>query len=215
MAKKPKSDAPTSDPSKKPNGPTARQKLMSLRDRIIRLEEEKKAIADDIKDIYQEAKSDGFDPRALRNIVKESTKTPGQRAAAREIEANTDIYRAALGMLDGTPLGDAARRKFEEEMERAARKGREDAAADEDEADSEGDASDKPAEDTEDEAREKGRKAHGDGAKITSNPYPAASRNRAAWDEGWCDADGSDGMGVPDAWRREPKDDAADDGGGK
>ena len=209
MAKKPKSDTPANDPSKKPNGPTARQKLISYRDRITRLEEEKRAIADDIKDVYKEAKSEGFDPRAIRNIVKEWAKTPDQRAAAREVEANTDIYRAALGMLDGTPLGDAARRKFEDEMERAAKKGRED---DDETSDDQADgAEDKPADVSEDEAREQGRKAHGEGVKITGNPYPAASRNRAAWDEGWCDADGSDGMGVPDAWRREPREE--DDGG--
>lgn len=80
MAKKPAEQ-------KKSNEPTAKQRLQAFRDRITRLEEEKREIADDIKDVYKEAKSAGFDPKALRNIVKDSIKTPGQRAAQREIEA--------------------------------------------------------------------------------------------------------------------------------
>ncbi len=199
---------------KKPgaNGPTARQQLKGLVERITRLEEEKKALADDIKDIYKEAKSNGFDPKALRKIVKESQQTQGQRAAARETEAITDIYRANLGMLDGTPLGDAARKKFEEEMARAAKKAREEDEDAESAGEDASGAEDKPPEDTEEQAREKGREAHAAGAKITQNPYPAGSRNRAAWDEAWCEADGSDGMDVPDAWRRAPKEEEEPEG---
>lgn len=209
MAKKP-TDKPADDKKPGSNGQTARQQLKGIVERITRLEQEKKEIADDIKDIYKEAKSNGFDPKALRKIVKESQQTPGQRAAARETEAITDIYRANLGMLDGTPLGDAARKKFEEEMARAAKKAREE---DEDAAAAgDGATEDKPPEDTEDQAREKGREAHAAGAKITQNPYPAGSRNRAAWDEAWCEADGSDGMDVPDAWRRAPKEEEEPEG---
>ena len=61
-----------------------------------RLEEEKQALASDIRDVYAEAKAMGFDVKALRQIVKER----GQDTQARdEFEAILDTYRAALGML--------------------------------------------------------------------------------------------------------------------
>lgn len=183
------------------NAPTSREKLKSFVERIVGLEDEKKAIANDIKDIYSEAKNDGFDPKALRKIVKEWMQTQTQRAAERETEALVDIYRANLGLLDGTPLGEAARRKYERELrdvdEDSRRQGDEDG-----ERHDEGDAFNQ----TTDEARDQGRKDHGAGKRIVDNPFPAATPNRAAWDEGWCEADGSDGMDLPKAWRRGEED---------
>lgn len=64
-------------------------------ERILRLEEEKKGIADDIKDVYAEYKSKGYDTKTMREIVKLSKMTPDDR---REREALLDTYKAALGM---------------------------------------------------------------------------------------------------------------------
>jgi uncharacterized protein (UPF0335 family) len=193
--------------AKRPNAPTSREKLRSFTDRIVRLEEEKRTIASDIKDIYEEAKKDDFDPKALREIVKDAMRTPEQRAARREVEALADIYRASLGMLDGTPMGDAARRKYERELreaDEAAKRETEQSAETEERApDSEiSQEPAAPAEPTEDEARAQGASDHAAGKRIVDNPFPAGSRNRAAWDEGFCEADGSDGMEIPKAWRR-------------
>ena len=71
--------------------------LKSVVERIERLEEEKKALAGDIKDIYSEAKANGFDAKALRKVV--SLRRQDQ-AARREEEAVLATYMAALGMLE-------------------------------------------------------------------------------------------------------------------
>lgn len=83
----------------------AQGQLKSLVDRIERLEEEKKTISGDIKEIYAEAKATGFDTKILRKIVA----IRKQDAAKREEEqAMLDLYMEALGMLRDTPLGQAA-----------------------------------------------------------------------------------------------------------
>lgn len=70
--------------------------LRSLIERIERLEEEKKTIADDIKDIYAEAKGNGFDTKAIRTIVRMRKKDQAQR----EEEATIlELYLHALGMI--------------------------------------------------------------------------------------------------------------------
>lgn len=79
-------------------------RLRLLIERIERLEEEKKGIADDIKDVYAEAKAVGYDAKIMRQIVRLRKMKPDDRA---EMEAILDTYKAALGMLVGTPLGDA------------------------------------------------------------------------------------------------------------
>lgn len=84
----------------------AADELRSLIERVERLEEEKKAIADDIKDIYGEAKSRGYDTRTIREIVKLRKLETHVR---QEREALLETYRAALGMdYASTPLGNAA-----------------------------------------------------------------------------------------------------------
>jgi uncharacterized protein (UPF0335 family) len=70
--------------------------LRSITERINNLEDQKKATADDIRDVYAEAKSNGFNPAALRMVVRR------QRADAKklaELEADADAYMASLGML--------------------------------------------------------------------------------------------------------------------
>lgn len=79
--------------------------IKAIVERIERLEEEKKTIADDIKDVYAEAKGSGFDVKALRTIIRMRKQDANERA---EQEAILETYMVALGMLVGTPLGDAA-----------------------------------------------------------------------------------------------------------
>lgn len=74
----------------------AKDHLKSFVERIERLEEEKKALSDDIKDVYAEAKGNGFDVKALRQVVKLRKQDKDERA---EQEAILDSYLQALGML--------------------------------------------------------------------------------------------------------------------
>jgi len=69
--------------------------LKSFVERIERLEEEKKAIADDIKDVYAEAKGSGFDVKIMRKIVSIRRQDNEKR---REEEEILDLYLTALGM---------------------------------------------------------------------------------------------------------------------
>ena len=69
--------------------------LRALIERIERLEEEKKTISDDIKDVYAEAKGNGFDTKAIRTIVRLRKKDQAERE---EEETILDLYMAALGM---------------------------------------------------------------------------------------------------------------------
>ena len=70
-------------------------RLRLLIERIERLEEEKKGIGDDIKDVYSEAKSTGYDPKIMRQIVRLRKLKPDDR---REMEAILDTYKNALGL---------------------------------------------------------------------------------------------------------------------
>lgn len=72
------------------------QRLRSFIERVERLEEDKKAIAEDIKEVYAEAKSQGFDVKTMRKIVSLRKKDPDDRA---EEDALLDTYMSALGML--------------------------------------------------------------------------------------------------------------------
>ena len=74
----------------------AKEQLKSIVERIERLEEEKKAIADDIKDVYAEAKGNGFDVKTLRKIVAARKVSAEER---QEAESMFDLYASALGML--------------------------------------------------------------------------------------------------------------------
>ncbi|MGE3148597.1 MAG: DUF2312 domain-containing protein [Pseudorhodoplanes sp.] len=74
----------------------AKDQLKSIVERVERLEEEKKAIADDIKDVFAEAKVHGFDVKALRTIVRLRKQDANER---KEQEAILETYMHALGML--------------------------------------------------------------------------------------------------------------------
>ena len=72
-----------------------RDQLRSVIERIERLEEEKKTISDDIRDVFAEAKGNGYDVKALRTIVRLRKQDANERA---EHEAILDTYMNALGM---------------------------------------------------------------------------------------------------------------------
>ena len=74
----------------------AQNQLKSLIERIERLEEEKKAIAADIKEVYGEAKANGFDTKIMRKVVSIRKKDLAER---QEEEAILDLYMGALGMI--------------------------------------------------------------------------------------------------------------------
>jgi len=74
----------------------AKDQLKAIIERIEKLEEEKKATSDDIKDVYAEAKGNGFDTKALRTIVRMRKMDSDERREAEEI---LETYMHALGML--------------------------------------------------------------------------------------------------------------------
>jgi uncharacterized protein (UPF0335 family) len=76
-------------------GNISAERLRSLVERIERLEEERKALGSDIKDIFQEAKSAGFDVKVMRQLIRLRKMEP---AEVEEQEALLDVYRRALGM---------------------------------------------------------------------------------------------------------------------
>lgn len=74
----------------------AKDQLKALIERIERLEEEKSTIATDIRDVYSEAKGNGFDVKAMRTIVRLRKQDAGERA---EQETILETYMQAMGML--------------------------------------------------------------------------------------------------------------------
>jgi uncharacterized protein (UPF0335 family) len=76
----------------------AKDQLRSIVERIEKLEEEKRTIADDIKDVYGEAKANGFDTKVLRQVVRIRRQ---DKAEVAEQDAIRDLYLNALGMLPG------------------------------------------------------------------------------------------------------------------
>ncbi|QDH14268.1 DUF2312 domain-containing protein [Formicincola oecophyllae] len=76
-------------------GGIAADRLRSLIERVERLEEERKALSDDIKDIFAEAKSAGFDVKVMKQLIRMRKQEP---AEIEEQETLLDLYRRALGM---------------------------------------------------------------------------------------------------------------------
>ena len=76
-------------------GGVAGDRLRSFIERIERLEEERATIAVDIREVYAEAKANGFDPKIMRQVVKLRKMESGDR---QEQEAMLEIYKEALGM---------------------------------------------------------------------------------------------------------------------
>ncbi len=187
----------------KPGG-LAADRLKSFVERIERLEAERTALAEDVKDVKAEARQAGFDVKTINKVIARRRMTAEARD---EEDALLEIYEGALGMLEGTPLGEAARKRL---SRRPPPKPPGSDLPDDDDATPAAPADD-PDEDagtpevpaaTVEEARQLGREAALNGKPVTDNPFPPADPRRAAWDEGWCEADGSDGMEIPEAWRR-------------
>ncbi len=74
---------------------SSEEQLRLLIERVERLEEEKKGVSEDIRDVYSEAKAVGFDPKIMRQIVRLRKMTKDDRA---EMEAILETYKKALGM---------------------------------------------------------------------------------------------------------------------
>jgi len=96
---------------------SAQKQLRQLIEQIERLEEEKKAIAGDIRDKYAEAKAVGFDIKALRKIVGLRKKSQTDR---QEEEAILAVYMHALGMIDELPELPTTPAADEDQAEEAA-----------------------------------------------------------------------------------------------
>lgn len=189
-------------------GGVAGERLRSYIERIERLEEEKKSIADDIKDVKSEAKSAGFNTKAINQILRLRKMDLGER---HEFEEVVDIYKHALGMapFGDTPLG-RANPKPEQPPEDT--KPEDESAQDKKPASKKSTPKappqpvtkkpDYPEDATEQDARDLGTQAAKDGKPVTANPFPAKDSRRAAWDEAWCKETGSDGMEIPKNLRR-------------
>jgi uncharacterized protein (UPF0335 family) len=199
-----------------PKKMTNKDRLLGLIERVEQLELERLALSEDIKGIFGEAKAAGFDVKVMRAIIRERAISEDRRE---EWQALLDIYRAALGMLSGTELGAAARKRLMKPPEEPkpppdGEKG--DAVPSPSHA---ADAAPKPSDlplfptATPEQiiaARAAGGAPANAGTKIGENPHVAGDPCRGAWDEGWCAASSSDGMDIPDAWRRtKPKPDKA------
>ncbi len=78
-----------------PVGGIAADRLRSLIERIERLEEERKALGSDIKDLYAETKSAGFDVAVVKHLIRIRRREPSE---VEEEESLLEVYRAALGM---------------------------------------------------------------------------------------------------------------------
>ncbi len=80
----------------------AADQLRAFIERIERMQEERKAISDDISEIYKEAKGNGFDTKVIKKLVQDRAK---DHASLMEFEALYDLYRSALGMSVATRAG--------------------------------------------------------------------------------------------------------------
>jgi uncharacterized protein (UPF0335 family) len=79
--------------------------LKAIVERIEKLEDDKAAISADIKEVYAEAKANGFDTKILRKVISLRKKEASERE---EEQSMLDVYMAALGMIPDLPLGQAA-----------------------------------------------------------------------------------------------------------
>ena len=87
-------------------GGIAGERLKSLIEHIERLEEEKRVLAEDIKEVYAEAKGTGFDPKIMRQIIRIRKRDKDELD---EEETLLDVYKRALGMMpDSSPQARAA-----------------------------------------------------------------------------------------------------------
>lgn len=183
----------------------AADRLRSLIERIERLEYEKRALADDIREVYAEAKGEGFDVKTMRQVVRLRKLDKADRD---EQEALLDVYKSALGMLADTPLGRAAMRAVDKvaEIRDSAPVEIDEPEAVDDAPSDDGDPSEavepETAETPVDNAAEKddlldipehlrrtpdkeGRRACEDGIPEHANPYIVGTPEHGQWAKGW------------------------------
>ena len=178
-----------------------RNRLQCVIDDLEELLREKAEIDERIKERKKEAKAEGFSVKTIDTVLKRRKKKPEVVAEEDEL---VDLYEANI---DGRELGSAGRRRLERtriEEQPDLFTGDDDGHDDEAGAAPTG-AADQSFDDSEDIARAKGAAAATAGQKVTSNPYPAGSPQRGWWDDAWCQASGSDGMDIPDAFKPTPK----------
>lgn len=150
----------------------AKSQLRSVVERIENLEASKDEIAEEIKGVYQEAKSNGFDVKALRKLI--SIRKKDAHVLAEE-QAILSSYLSALGMLSDLPLGQAATRGMIGHNSRSPQEPQE--------------AGESPihpqmAKDIE-RAVQRGKEAADDGLKAVDNPFLHEDPRHAAWAEGF------------------------------
>lgn len=189
--------------SRRPNTPGAAAALRGIVAELMSNTDQRLELAQARRDIRERAKSLGFDDKAIEIAARRRMMDREARMRADERAALAEIYGAAIGDLEGTPLGDAARARLAspppdpgEDTHPFA--GTQPAATP-------ADADPPPPEKTVEEARAMGAEAARAGERIFANPFSAGDPKRAAWDAGWCEATGSDGMDIPPAFRRTPK----------
>lgn len=180
-----------------------REQLMHHVQQLEMLESEKDEAAAALREGFADAKAAGFDPGTLKVILKLRKMTPEQRQERRAMEA---VYLATLGMLDGDPLTDEARRRLDGRAEqhdpvRPPSPAPKTSAGAKEEPPADPPAPPPPPKDPE-VARQEGRDAAAAGKRIYDNPYLAGDPARAAWDEGWCERSKSNGMDLPAAYQR-------------
>lgn len=195
-----------------------REQLVFYVQELERAQQIKDDATECLRESFDAAKRAGYDPATLRVVLKLRKMTPDQRRERRALET---IYLAALGMLEGDPLTDEARRRLDPDPEPP----RLDEAPDPDgqaapPADlaaapptnqpetpapaNQPEAPPQPALPLKapDEARQEGIEAAAAGKRVYDNPYRAGDPCRAAWDEGWCAQRQSHGMDIPAAYQR-------------
>lgn len=196
------------------NGPVASEHLRLLFERIERLKEEIKALNADVKDVYLEAKSVGFDTGTMKDVLKLRAMTPDDRRTKLSM---IELYMAAVGIGEGS-LSDMAADFLSDRFKPTE--------GDDKGGDDDGDggwtpppappaADGEPAKPplTVEDATRLGKAAAAAGKPVTANPFPARDPRRAAWDQAWCQSAGSDGMEIPEflqAPKKPGKDDKKD-----
>lgn len=88
-------------------GGVAAKELMSIIDRLERLDQEIAGLNDDKKDLYQETKGRGYDTKAIKAIISERRQMEKNPDGFRETESMKELYKAAIGMPSQTNLFDA------------------------------------------------------------------------------------------------------------
>jgi uncharacterized protein (UPF0335 family) len=190
---------------------TGASRLVGFVERLERLAAEIDELKDDVKEVKAEAKAEGFDIKTIAALLKLRKLTDDER---REREALLDLYKAAIGMLDGTPLGEAARRRFDDGKGKDGGDGAGAGAGEEEDSSAGTQGAEAFGFEELEAARERGGADALAGVRVLQNPFVAGDPRRAKWDEGWCREKGSDGMDLPAAWRRRAPDGDKDAGGG-